>query len=66
MNITKFSDKATMHDDPKVSVFTCTIKWTLNNLWNSIIQKTSANGMQFLIKILDASWYDFANNITIQ
>jgi hypothetical protein len=26
MNITKFSDKATMHDDPKVSVFTCTIK----------------------------------------
>jgi hypothetical protein len=66
MNITKFSDKLTMHDNPKISIFTCSIKWTLNNLWNSILQKTSANGMQFLIKILDASWYDFATNITIQ
>jgi hypothetical protein len=26
MNITKFSDKLTMHDNPKISIFTCSIK----------------------------------------
>ncbi len=65
MDITKFSDKATMHDSPKISIYTCSIKWTLNNLWNSIIQKTSANWMQFLIKISDASRYDFVTNTQI-
>lgn len=32
MNVTKFSDKATMTDSPKVRIFSCTIKGTLNNL----------------------------------
>jgi len=31
MNVTKFSDKATLTDDPRVKIFTCTIKGTLNN-----------------------------------
>ncbi len=66
MNITKYADKATMHEDPKISIYVCNIKWTLNNLGNSIIQKTSANDMQFLIKINDGAWNNFANNIQIQ
>lgn len=65
MNITKFADKATMNDDPKVRIFSCSIKGTLNNLGNSIIQKTSVNGIQFLIQILDPAWSDFATNIAI-
>lgn len=65
MDITKFADKATLHDTPMVRIFTCTIKGTLNNLGNSIIQKTAANGMQFLIQIMDAAWMDFATNIQI-
>ena len=32
MDITKFSDKATLHEDPKVRIFTCSIKGTLNNV----------------------------------
>ena len=43
MNITKFSDKATMSTNPKIKIFSCTIKGTLNNVGNNIIQKTSAN-----------------------
>lgn len=66
MNVTKFSDKATMSDSPKVRIFSCSIKGTLNNLWNSIIQKTSANWIQFLIQIMDPAWAEFANNITIE
>ncbi|MEI6119219.1 MAG: hypothetical protein WCP92_08740 [bacterium] len=31
MNITKFADKATMTDNPKIRIFSCTIKGTLNN-----------------------------------
>lgn len=65
MNVTKFSDKATMSDAPKVRIFSCSIKWTLNNLWNSIIQKTSANWIQFLIQIMDPARSEFANNISI-
>ena len=66
MNITKFSDKDTLNDAPKVKIFTCTIKGTLNNLWNSIIQKTSANWMTFLIQIMDPSRSEFATNLAIQ
>lgn len=65
MNITKYADKATMRDTPKVKVFSCSIKGTLNNLWNSLLQKTSANGIQFLIQIVDPAWAEFAANITI-
>ena len=65
MNVTKFSDKATMTDSPKVRIFTCTIKGTLNNPWNSIIQKTSANWINFLIQIMDPAWSQFAANIQI-
>jgi len=65
MNVTKFSDKATMSDDSRVRIFSCTIKGTLNNLWNSIIQKTSANWIQFLIQILDPARSEFAANIAI-
>ena len=32
MNVTKFSDKATLSDAPKIKIFSCTIKGTLNNL----------------------------------
>ncbi len=66
MNVTKFSDKATMSDSPKIKIFTCTIKGTLNNLWNSIIQKTSANDITFLIQIVDPAWAEFAMNTVIQ
>lgn len=66
MNVTKFSDKATLSDTPKIKIFSCTIKGTLNNLWNSIIQKTSANGITFLIQILDPAWAEFAINTIIQ
>ena len=66
MNVTKFSDKDTLNDSPKIKIFTCTIKGTLNNLWNSIIQKTSANGMTFLIQIMDPSRSEFATNLAIQ
>ncbi|MCX6823730.1 MAG: hypothetical protein NT085_01250 [candidate division SR1 bacterium] len=66
MNVTKFSDKATMTDNPKIRIFSCTIKGTLNNAGNSIIQKTSANGINFLIQIMDPAWSQFAANIQIQ
>jgi len=66
MSITKYSDKATVSDNPKVRIFSCTIKGTLSNLGNSFIQKTSSNGIQFLIQILDPAWAQFAENITIQ
>lgn len=65
MDVTKYADKATLHDDPKVRIFTCNIKGTLNNLGNSIIQKESANGTKFLIQVMDAARMDFAKNITI-
>ena len=65
MNVTKFADKATMTTDPKVKIFSCSIKGTLNNIGNSIIQKTSANGIQFLIQIMDPAWAEFATNIQI-
>lgn len=65
MDITKFADKATLHDDPKVRIFTCSIKWTLNNLGNSIMQKESANWTKFLIQVMDAARMDFATNIQI-
>ena len=32
MNVTKFSEKASLTDSPKVKVFTCSIKGTLNNV----------------------------------
>lgn len=66
LNVTKFSDEATLDDSPAVKIFVCTIKWTLSNLWNSIIQKTTGSGMNFLIQILDPAWFDFANNIVIE
>lgn len=66
MNIVKYSDKAMMSTDPKVKIFSCTIKGTLNNLWNSIIQKTSANWIIFLIQIMDPAWSEFALNTLIQ
>lgn len=66
MNVTKFSDKATMRDTPKIKIFSCTIKGTLNNLGNSILQKTSTNWINFLIQIMDPAWAEFANNIIIQ
>lgn len=66
MNVTKFSDKATLTDSPKVKIFTCTIKGTLNNAWNSIIQKTSVNWINFLIQIMDPARSEFAANIQIQ
>ncbi len=65
MNVTKFADKATLNDDPKVRIFSCSIKGTLNNLGNSIIQKTSANGINFLIQIMDPARAEFAANIQI-
>lgn len=65
MDVIKYSDKAMIHDSPAVSIYLCNIKWTLPHLGNSIIQKESANGMKFLIKINDAAWMDFANNIQI-
>lgn len=66
MDVIKYSDKAMLHNMPAVSIYTCNIKGTLNNLGNSIIQKESANGTKFLIRINDAAWMDFANNISIQ
>ena len=66
MNIVKYSDKAMLSTDPKVKIFSCTIKGTLNNLWNSIIQKTSANWIIFLIQIVDPAWSEFAINTIIQ
>ncbi|HMS90977.1 MAG TPA: hypothetical protein PKC87_02060 [Candidatus Absconditabacterales bacterium] len=66
MNVTKFSDKATMSDSPKIKIFSCTIKGTLNNLGNSIIQTTSANGITFLIQIIDPARAEFAMNTIIQ
>lgn len=66
MNVTKFSDKATLGDNPKIKIFSCTIAGTLNNLWNSIIQRTSVNGINFLIQIMDSAWAEFANNLIIQ
>lgn len=65
MNVTKFSDKEFMHEEPKVSIFTCSIKGTLNNLGNTLIQKTAENGTEFIIQIVDWSRADFANNIEI-
>jgi hypothetical protein len=65
MNVTKYSDEATLSDNPKVKIFSCTIKGTLNSLWNSMLQRTSVNGIQFIIQIMDPSRTDFANNITI-
>ena len=32
MNVTKFSDKATLTDNPKIKIFSCSVKGTLNNL----------------------------------
>jgi len=66
MNITKFADKETIHEDPKISIFTCNIKWTLNNLWTTFIQKESENGIKFIIQIKDSAWMDFATHIQIQ
>jgi len=66
MNVIKYSDKDMLNDSPTVKIFTCSIKWTLNNLWNTIIQKSSANGLQFLIQIMDSAWAEFATNIQIQ
>ncbi|MFA6256501.1 MAG: hypothetical protein WC606_04960, partial [Candidatus Absconditabacterales bacterium] len=66
MNVTKFSDKATMRDAPKIRIYSCVIKGTLNNVGNSIIQRTSANDITFLIQILDPAWAEFANTIVIQ
>ena len=66
MNVTKFSEKATLSDSPKIKIFTCTIKGTLNNLWNSIVQKTSPNGINFLIQIADPARAEFVNNLVIQ
>lgn len=65
MDVIKYSDKAMLHDTPAVSIYTCSIKGTLNNLGNSIIQKEAANGTKFLIKVNDAARMDFAANITI-
>lgn len=65
MNVVKYSDKALLASDPKVKIFMCTIQGTLNNLWNSIIQKTNLTGDNFLIQIVDPSWAQFANNIQI-
>lgn len=65
MNVIKYSDKANLDVSPTVKVFSCNIKGTLSNLWNSIIQKTAANGMNFLIQIIDPARADFANNIAI-
>jgi len=66
MNVTKFADKATMTDSPKIKIFSCSIKGTLNNVGNSIIQKTSINGINFLIQIMDPARSEFAANIQIQ
>lgn len=66
MNVTKFSDKATLSDAPKIKIFTCSIKGTLNNVSNSIVQKTSANWINFLIQIVDPAWAEFAANTMIQ
>lgn len=65
MNVVKFSDKNFLHEDPKISIYTCTIKGTLNNLGNTFIQKTSENGMEFIIQIVDWARFDFANAIEI-
>lgn len=65
MNVTKFADKATMTDAPKIRIFTCTIKGTLSNLWNSIVHKVSTNWLNFLIQIIDPAWSQFATNIQI-
>ena len=43
MDVIKYSDKDMLHDMPAVSIYTCSIKGTLNNLGNSIIQKESEN-----------------------
>ncbi len=66
MNVVKYSDKDLLNDAPTVKIFVCTIKWTLNNLWNTLIQKSSANGLQFLIQIIDPAWAEFAANIVIE
>lgn len=66
MNVIKYSDKDMLNDNPTVKIFTCSIKWTLNNLWNTLIQKSSANGLQFLIQIMDPAWAEFAANIVIE
>ncbi len=66
MNVTKFADKATLSDDPKIKIFTCAIKGALNNLGNSILQITSPNGISFLIQIVDPARAEFATNIVIQ
>jgi hypothetical protein len=55
-----------MRDAPKIRIYSCVIKGTLNNVWNSIIQRTSANDITFLIQILDPAWAEFANTIVIQ
>ncbi len=66
MNVTRFADKDTLHDDPKVSIFLCNIQGTLNNLWNTMIQTSNDEWVQFIIKILDSAWYDFAMNISVK
>lgn len=66
MNVTKYADKATMNENPKVKIFTCTIQWTLNNLGNSIIQQETLNGIKILIQIIDPAWAEFAKNIIVQ
>jgi hypothetical protein len=65
MNVIKYSDKANLDVSPTIKVFTCNIKGTLNNLGNSMIQKTSANWMKFLIQIMDPARAEFAANIQI-
>jgi predicted mannosyl-3-phosphoglycerate phosphatase (HAD superfamily) len=53
MDVVKFSDKELLHEDPKISIYTCSIKGTLNNLGNTLIQKTAESGTEFIIQIVD-------------
>ncbi len=66
MNVIKYADKALLHEQPTVSIYTCSFKWVLQNLDASLIQKEADNGMKFIIQIHDPAWIDFAQNVQIR
>lgn len=65
INVTSYSDEVNLDTNPSVQIFECTVRDSVKSFWEYRYVE-SADGKEFLIKVLNPAWQLFADNIEIK
>jgi len=65
MSVVKYSEKTNLENKSSLDIFECSIKNSFDDSSPMLIYK-QVGERNFVIRINDSAWYDFAKNIKIE